>query len=391
MFLTKYSTWSSTILFLVAGLFLPSCNLGDEVPVDPPDPEPNQEGVLYDVAGVAGEAGFSGDGGLALDAHLSSPQDVTVSISGDIYVVDTDNNCIRKIDSNGVIVRYIGTGNAGDGTTGMATQVDLEKPSSMTIDRNGGMWISSWINQKIKFVDPLSLAVSVPVGTSQGFSGDGGPADQAQLDFPSSVLFDIYDDMYISDQANQRIRKVEAASMNISTFAGNGQKGFLDGPADAAMFSFPSGIGAVPGGRIAWGHHPYGVLIADTENHRIRFINLETLEVFTVIGTGQPGYFGDNGPARNAQINYPTDIYYTSEDHDLFFADTRNHVIRKMDAIGNITTIVGTGVAGSSPDGTPATTAKLNSPCGLFFHEATRTLYIADTGNHQIKRVIIKR
>jgi sugar lactone lactonase YvrE len=233
------------------------------------------------------------------------------------------------------------------------------------------------------------MTLSVMIGSTPGYSGDGGPAGLAKLDHPSSLVFGEDGNTYISDQANQVVRMVDVNG-DITTFAGNGNKGYRDGPGDMAEFSFPTGPGALPGGRIGWAHHPYGILVADTENHRIRFINTETREVFTVAGTGQPGYSGDDGPAINAQLNSPTDVYM-SDDHEIFVADSKNHVIRKINAVGHIETVAGTGTPGDSPNGTPAVSARLNTPSGLHFDEATRVLYIADTYNHQISKVKLKR
>ena len=112
--------------------------------------------------------------------------------------------------------------------------------------------------------------------------------------------------------------------------------------------------------------------------------------MYTIGGNGQAGYSGDGGLAKDAELNYPTDVYET-DDHEILIADSRNHVIRKISAIGYIETVVGTGVAGNSPDGTVATSAKVNTPSGIAFVESTRTLYIADTYNHQIKKVKLER
>jgi len=379
----QYIFSSATAILLAAFAFV-GCNANGSS-----ESEPDQEGVLYNVAGIAGTPGSDGDGGNALSAHLAYPQDVTVNSAGEVFIVDAQNNCIRLVQSNGTITRYIGSGNRGDGSSGKADQVDLDNPASITIGPTGDIWVASWKNCKIKLVNEVTSYLSVLIGTTQGFSGDGGPAAQAQLNLPSSVVFDESGNMYISDQVNQRIRKVDAG-MIITTFAGSGESGHLDALGDSAEFSFPIGSNAVPGGRITWSHHPDGLLIADTENHMIRHINLETRMVYTIAGTGVPGYSGDGGPAIDAQLNYPTDILMI-EDHEIYVADSRNHVIRKIDVVGNISTVAGTGIAGFSPDGTPAEDAKLNIPSGIFFVEEIRTLYIADTYNHQVKKVKLPR
>jgi len=371
-------------------LLISSCtDMGSDLAKAPVVIEPDQEGILYDVAGVAGQPGAGGNGGDALTGHLAFPQDVAIRYNGDVLIVDAENHCVRLVSSDGSLSRHIGTGNPGDGSGGRPGEIDLEEPASITVGPTGELWVAAWRNNKIKRIDPQGLTVTVPIGTAAGFGGDGGPAGYAQLDLPSSVVFDEQGNMYISDQQNQRIRKVDR-DLTITSFVGSGLKGYADGNGEDASFSFPAGPGAVPGGRISWAHHPDGLLIADSENHRIRFVNLETREVYTVAGTGTPGYSGDDGLARDAQLNFPTDVWM-SDDHEIFIADSRNHVIRMINAVGNIVTVAGTGVRGSSPNGTLALDSRLDSPSGICFDESKRVLYIADTGNHQVKKVKLPR
>jgi hypothetical protein len=360
-----------------------------DIPQDTLPQDQNEEGVLFTAAGIAGEPGNGGNDGNAVEAHLTFPRDVTVGLHGELYIVDCSNHCIRLVETDGIITRYIGSGNPGDDVSGPAGTADFDEPSGLTIGPDGDYWIASWNNWKLKRVSLLTMEVSIPAGTTAGFSGDGGQASLAQLNLPSSIVFDDDGNIYVSDQANQRIRKIDT-SMTISTFAGTGAKGYQDGAGDQALFSFPDGAGAVPAGRIAWAHHPDGLLVADTENHRVRYIVLETREVFTIAGTGQAGYSGEGGAATSALLNYPTDVLMT-EDHEIFIADSRNHVIRKVNAVGQISTVAGNGIPGWSPDGTAATSARLNNPSGISFHEPSRTLYIADTDNHQVRKVKLPR
>ena len=381
--------------FLLA-MMIGCAESGSGLPPEEP-PVGLEEGILYNVAGIAGQQGNIGDGGNAIEAELAFPQDVIVTPEGVVYIVDYMNHCIRVVGADGKIDRFAGSGVEGDGLSGPANQAGLDRPSNIAFGASNDLWVSDWKNCKVKRIDLSDFTVSAPIGTESGYSGDGGPAGQARLDHPSSALFGFNDNtlaifpdkMYISDQANQRIRVVDSA-MNITTYAGSGIKGYADGPWDQAQFSFPDGSDPIPGGRIAWGHHPYGLIIADTENNRIRYINEESKDVFTIAGSGNAGYSGDNDRARWADLNYPTDVLVTI-DHEIFIADTYNHVIRKIDAVGYIHTVVGTGVPGSSPDGTPATEAMLNTPSGIGWDEASRTLYIADTYNHQVKKVKLRR
>jgi sugar lactone lactonase YvrE len=252
------------------------------------------------------------------------------------------------------------------------------------IGPNGDYYLVAWHNWKIKRFDKATMETSIAVGTTQGFLGDGGPATAAKMDLPSSLVFDFDGNMFISDQANQRIRKVTPDG-TISTFAGS-TRGYADGIGAAAQFSLPAGPDAGPGGRLTINDDRTMLYMVDTFNHRIRSIDLATGEVKTIGGTGTAGYSGDGGPATAAQFNAPADIYLT-HDQDLLIADSENNVIRKIDAAGVVSTIVGTGERGVSENATPALQAKLDRPYGVVYDEANHTLYIADTFNNQVKRV----
>ncbi|MBI1923143.1 hypothetical protein HYR99_02720 [Candidatus Poribacteria bacterium] len=374
--------WKLTLIFVALSFSFIIAGCGDDGD-KATNPVPHGDGILNNVAGVAEAGGSGGNGGSALTALLYWPQDVAVSTTGEVYILDWNNHCVRKIETNGTISRFIGSGHLGDDSTGPCNTIDLNHPTGLTIGPSGDFWLAAWHNWKIKKIDKNTLDTSAPIGTSQGFFGDGAPANQAKLDLPSSVVFDAAGVMYISDQANQRIRKVDT-QMIITTFAG-GAKGYSDGIGEAAQFSFPRGSDAVPGGKIAMSAPGDAIYVADTENHRIRRIDLATAEVTTIAGTGAAGWSGDNGPALSAQMNYPTDVA-AGADGSIYIADSRNHVIRKIDPFGIITTVAGTGEAGYSPDGTPAKSAKLNLPSGVFV-TGDGTLYIADTFNHQVKKV----
>jgi len=354
---------------------------------EPKPPGCEGDGILCTVSGIAGEEGDDGDGGPALEAHLNGPVDVamaplTLAPTGDIYVADRLNNRIRKIDRDGIITTVIGTGSSGNGEG--AAALDLNEPTGLTIGLDGNLYLADWKNARVYKIDPETMAVTATFGTGSGFGGDGGSASQAQFDLPSSVVYDPDGNLYISDQNNQRIRKIDLQGM-ISTLAGS-TEGYLDGRADTAQFHFPSGQDPIPGGKLSMNTHDWVLYIADTENNRIRRYNFFTGVISTIAGTGEAGYSGDGGSARLAKLNGPTDVIFT-EDHRMYIADAGNHVIREVDAFGTIVTVAGTGVPGNSPDGTPAESAMLNGPMGIFFDENNRTLYIADTFNHQIKRV----
>ena len=344
------------------------------------------EGILCTVAGFAGVPGDDGDGGPALQAHLNGPIDVamtplTLAPTGDVYIVDRLNHRIRRVDRNGVITTAIGTGTPGTGTAATGPQLPLNEPTGLTIGQNNHLYLADWQNARFLELDATTLNVLATFGGTTGFDGDGGPARTARFMLPSSVVVDPDGNLYVSDQGNQRIRKIDLQGL-ISTLAGT-TEGYVDGHADSARFHFPRDF---PAGKLSINTHDWVLYIADTDNNAIRRYNFFTGFITTVAGTGEAGYSGDGGSARQARLNHPTDVIFT-EDHRMYIADAGNHVIREVNAFGTITTVAGTGQPGTSPDGTPALEAMLNRPMGIFFDEINRVLYIADTGNHQVKKV----
>jgi len=354
----------------------------------PPQPTVEEPGMLYDVAGQAGSAGLRGEGGPASESRLYWPIDVYVHpTEGELYIVDWNNHCYRKIGHDGTISRVFGSGVHGDDFDGPATSINLNHPTDMTIGPEGDIYLAVWHNWKIKRIDKATSYAISAVGTDAGFTGDGGPANLANLFLPSSVVFDPAGNMYISDQGNNRIRKVDTRG-TIKSLAGRFEKGWRDGVGQFAKFSLTRGPDALPGGKLAITPAGDYLYMADQENHRIRKIDVVTAEVTTVAGTGVAGYSGDGGPAMEAQLNFPCDVT-CAPNGDVYVADVRNHAVRKIDPSGTITTVAGTGVAGFSPNGTDATTAMLNSPFGIYFDGNTNTLYVADTYNSQVKKVKI--
>jgi hypothetical protein len=346
-----------------------------------------EEGPMCLVAGVTGEAGFDGNGGPALAAHLNYPVDIamaplTLAQTGDLYIVDLQNHVVRRRTPDGTIHAFIGSGIPGDLTEGDAEQIQLRFPTDLYVSPRGHLFVSDWQNGKIKTINPITFRATDYYGTAPGFAGDGGPATLCRMNRPSSFIFDPKGDMYVSDQINQRIRRIGYGDGVISTYSG-GEAGFLDGPKDGARYRFPDESSPWPGGKIHMNTHDWTLVIADTENHRVRRINVLTGEVTTIAGSGTPGYGGDGGEARSAQLNRPTDVIFR-EDHHVYIADSGNHVIRKIDPFGFISTVAGTGEAGHSPEGTPALEGRLDTPMGIFYDEVTYTLYIADTFNHRI-------
>lgn len=375
-------------LLVACGIFISGCTTDESTGPEQPGPVTEQDGFVYLVSGQAGQPGGSGNGGPATAAFHYWPQDGAVNATtGDVYIMDWNNHCIRIVTPDGTIDRLVGSGFLGDDASGIATEIDLNHPTGVTIGPDGNLYMGAWHNWKVKKIDLTTMMVTSPIGTSQGNDGDGGMATSAKLDLPSNVVFDNAGNTYLSDQGNSRIRKVDPSG-TITNFAGSPakEKGFVDGIGDNARFSLPRGSDAFPGGKIAIDEARMFMYMADTENNAIRKINIATREVTTIAGNGVAGYSGDGGPAVNATLNYPTDVEIT---HDglIYVADSRNHVIRLIDTDGTIRTVVGTGTAGASDGGVMAEEAQLRNPGGIWWKESTHTLYIADTFNHRVMKV----
>ncbi|MBW1697204.1 MAG: hypothetical protein JRH18_02790 [Deltaproteobacteria bacterium] len=257
-------------------------------------------GIITTVAGN-GAAGFSGDGGPATDAELKTPRDVYVDASGNIYIADTENNRIRKVDTSGIITTVAGNGASGfSGDGGPATDARLNKPNSVCMDADGNLYIADALNHRIRKVDTTGMISTVAGNGASGFSGDGGPAANAQLDKPKGVWVDEQGNIYIVDTENHRIRMVDSSGI-INTVAGNGVSGYSGdgGPATEAALQKPLGIYVDASGNIYF---------ADTLNSRIRMVDTAGV-ITTVAGTGASGYSGDGNLATNAQVKKPRDVW----------------------------------------------------------------------------------
>lgn len=373
---------SIVLIFLTSALFLNSCKKDK---VEDLLANCGKDAYMCTVAGK-GEAGAGGNGGKALDALMYWPQDMYVDASENVFILDWNNHCVRKVTTDGIINNLIGSGFLGDGTSGDALNINLNHPTDFMIMPDGNYLLTSWHNWKLKVINSSTNIVSVLAGTSQGFSGDSAMATTAQFNLPSSTVIDGNGDLYISDEGNQRIRKINTTTGMITTIAGDGTKSFADGIGTAAKFYFPFGSDAIPGGKLAISNDKNFIYIADTYNNRIRKLNISTNEVTTIAGTGTAGYSGDGSSAISAQLNSPTDVA-VGPDNSIYIADRNNNVIRKIDVNGNISTVAGNGTAGFSESGSLAKQSMLHHPSGVFV-TAANVLYIADTENHQIKKVI---
>ncbi len=331
-------------------------------------------------------AGHAGDGGSATKAELNIPYDVTFDAAGNMYIADTRNQRVRKVDTNGVITTIAGNGQAlyaGDG--GPATLASLQGPIAVATDAAGNVYITDQANQRIRKVDAVSGNITTVAGNgvagsgADGLAGDGGPAILASLFQPVGIAIGPDGNLYIADQANSRIRKVDLVTGIITTVAGNGTLAFSGdgGPATSAQLYYPTDVIFDPAGNF---------YIADSANQRVRKVDAQTGIITTVAGSGTQGFAGDGGPATAAAFSLPAALAFDAAGN-LYISDFGNERIRRMDTGGIVTTIAGNGSEALGGDGGSATGAQLLiGPRDVVF-DAVGNLYVADHFNNRIRKV----
>jgi len=393
-------------------------------------------GMIATVAGN-GTAGYSGDGGPATSAELSYPNGIALDASGNIYIADQYNNSIREVTvSTGAIATVAGNGTLGySGDGGPATSAELNTPESIAFDSTGNLYIADSDNERIRMVTISTGVISTVAGTGwPSYCCDGGPAVDAELHFPAAIVLDPAGNLYIADTDNNLIRKVTVSSGIITTIAGSGFYSGDGGPATSALLNYPSGIVADPSGNLyiadyfncrvrkvsastgiittfagnglcgytgdggaatdAQESYPAGVALDSAGNlyiageNSIRKVTASTGIITTLAGSSVPGYSGDGGPATSAALSGPQAVAVDSAGN-LYIADADNNCIRKVTiSTGIITTVAGNGTAGYSGDGGAATSAELSYPSGVALDSAGN-IYIADFDNSLIRKVTV--
>lgn len=326
-----------------------------------------------------GTSGYSGDGTPATTAKLNSPSAATVDGSGNIFIADYNNNAIRKVSASGIISTIAGNGSPGySGDGGPATAALLRKPNGIITTTGGNIYFCDYENHCVRKIDGATGVITTIAGTgTAGYSGDGMTATAAQLNYPITLAIDGSGSIYICDAVNHRIRKISSGG-TISTVAGTGVLGFSGdgGAATAATMNYPYGVAVDATGNI---------YVSDQVNHRIRKISATGI-ITTICGTGSAGYSGDGGPATAAGINNPTQVWLDAGGN-LLFADRNNHAVRKINlTTGVISAVAGNGTMGASGDGGPATAAMLNDVSGVSA-DAAGNIYVADFGNNRIRKI----
>lgn len=349
---------------------------------------------------------YSGDGGLAGNAELSSPAAVSVDASGDIFIADSENSAIREVVASTGDIQTV----AGDGTicalptaavacgdNGLATSAQLNNPQGVFLDASGNIFIADTEDNRIRVVNTgtativvanvsiPSLAIATVAGNgTPGYSGDTGAAISAEISSPYGVFVDSAENIFIADTGNDVIREV-SSSGTITTVAGNGTDCTPaastcgdGGAATSAQLSSPTAV---------FLDVAEDIFIADTFDNRIREVSASTGTVNSVVGTGARGYSPDGTAAISAALDTPYGVFVDTAG-DIFIADTDNFVVREVFAsTGNIQTVAGNNTQGFSGDGGQSTLAELNSPTGLFGN-AAGNLFVADMDNNRIRQLV---
>lgn len=406
-------------LLLTASMVAAGC--GDEA--EPCVPE---AGEICTIAGD-GQNGYRGDDGPALEASMSLPMDMRVAPDGSLFVLDWNNHRIRRVTADGMMEHVAGRGELG-GTLDDPARSDFNHPTGLLFSPDGDtLLVAAWHNSMIRSLDVTTGAISDSCGDGKrAYFGDGGPALVASLDLPTSITWDPDGNLVIMDQANQVIRRVNAdgtieriAGVCVTVRPGGcGDAPLVECPAGSGKLSCdpeacanpcepsyggdggsamelrmsqPFGQSALPGGRLVY--DPDGNLFfADSANNLIRKIDTDGIVtrvagVAPVDGVPQRGFSGDGGPATEALLNNPVDLAL-ADDGTLYVTDVDNHCIRAIDPSGTISTVVGVcGEKGYDGDGGPAGEALLKFPFGIELDGDH--LYIADMGNSVIRLVIL--
>ncbi len=333
-------------------------------------------------AGV-GQPGYAGDGGQATGARLDNPFGIARGPDGGLYVCDTMNHVIRKIDRKGVITTVAGSGRkgfAGDG--GPALDAELNEPYEVRFDEQGNMFFVERLNHTVRRVDARTRVITTVAGTGgAGFSGDQGAATQAKLNQPHSIQFDSRGDLYICDILNHRIRKVDMGTGLISTFAGTGEK--KPTPDGAKIAGTPlNGPRAIDFDRRG------DMWLALREGNAVYRLNMKAGTIHHVAGSGEKGFTGNGGPAKLATLSGPKGLS-VAPDGNVYLADTESHSIRMIDLRKmTIELIAGTGEKADASingceDGDPLA-CKMARPHGVFVDRGN-VIFVGDSETHRVR------
>jgi uncharacterized protein (TIGR03437 family) len=319
-------------------------------------------GTVTTIAGT-GVAGFSGDGGSALNAQLDFPYGLALDSASNVYVADLGNQRVRRISPDGVIVTIAGTGRKASSPDGAApTSTSLLSPRNVAVDAAGNLYIAEFEGHRVRKLTPDGKLATVAGTGVAGWSGDGSRATAAQIDYPAGMAFDRAGALYFADSGNNAVRKVYA----------DGTIGTVLGRNPGTALYTPLALAVDPAGTLYVGDSTFEVLAYTTAGKWINYA-----------GIGGPGFSGDGGRAASAALNFVNDLA-ADLNGNLFIADGVR--VRRVDPSGNIATVAGDGYLHSVGDGGPATSAELNLPSALTLDSAG-SLFIADSGTERVRQV----
>jgi len=327
-------------------------------------------------------AGGGGDNIPAIKSPINKPTWVAIDFLGNLFIADRNNNKIRKVNvTTGIISTIAGNGSNGfKGDGDSANTSLLRSPTGLAFDGSGNLYIADQKNYRIRKLNISTGLISTIAGIGIfGTFADGNLATSSYLNSPSSVAVDKAGNLYIADKSNHRIRKVNSNTGIISTVAGEGTSGYFgDGfSATNASLSNPTGIAIDDSGNI---------YIADQGNNKIRKVTISTGIISTIAGDGTPGFGGDGSLATTAYLNSPFSVALDAT-NNIYVADAKNNRIRKINATtGIISTIAGNGIYDFGGDGLLATSASLAIPQGLMF-DSLGNLFFADSDNNRIRKI----
>lgn len=326
-----------------------------------------------------GVAGFSGDGGPATSAQINDPYGTIRGPDGAIWFCEHGGHRIRRIAPDGTISTIAGTGEKGyTGDNGPATQATFNLPHELRFDSAGNLYIADTGNNAVRRIEiKTGIITTIAGGPKQsGYAGDGGPAGAASLRGPHSIQFGPDGTLYICDVGNHAIRTVDLHTGLINTFAGTGKPGPTpDGsPITGTTLNNPRSLDVDRNGNL-W--------VVTREGNQVLQFDLKAGVIHLIAGTGKPGFTGNGGPAIDATLSGPKGIALDAAGN-AWLADTESHTVRMIDAAtGRIELIAGTGAKGDGPDGDPLQCA-MNRLHGIFV-DKDGSVFIGDSEAHRIR------
>jgi sugar lactone lactonase YvrE len=328
---------------------------------------------------VAG-GGREADGSRASEVSLNLPFGVDFDNSGTMYIAEYGGHRIRSIDKQGIVRTVAGTGEKGySGDNGPARKATLNSPHNLAVAPSGDIFVADTFNDCVRRIDAKTATITTFAGSTKGFGGDGGLADRAQLSGAYCIAFDPqFEHLYLADLDNRRIRVIDMKTRIVTTVAGNGQRGVpQDGAlAVASPLVDPRAVAADSSGN---------VYVLERSGNALRVVD-SAGRIRTLAGTGERGNSGDDGPARMATFDGPKHLCVDREGN-ILIADTENHVIRKyLSREQNVIRVAGTGKAGNAGIGGPPLQVLLNKPHGVYV-DSSGALYIADSENNRVLRL----